>query len=325
MYPRISDFINDITGWSLCLPIQSFGFFVAIAFMVAYWTLTQEIKRMQGLHIFPTSKVKVKQGGPVPEWEVLLSFVLFGILGYKLGLMFDGYGIFCENPQEAILSTEGSLLGGIIGAVLGGGYRFWQYWKQRNDKPQEVEEEQGLLEEMGTILTIAFVAGLVGAKIFHNLENWDTFIKAPIDALLSFDGLTFYGGFLVAAVGIGLFLRRKGYAILPFADAIAPGLILGYGVGRIGCQVAGDGDWGIVNTAPKPDWLSWAPDWVWAFDYPNNVLGTCDPDLNKAPRINCDPGQIPQLVETVFPTPFYETLMALLIFAYQLPSVVWEY
>jgi len=315
MYPRISDFINDITGWSLCLPIQSFGFFVALAFMAAYWTLTHEIRRMQGLHIFPTTRVKVMQGGPIPETEVLISFLLFGVLGYKLGLMFDGYGSFCDDPQGAILSLEGNLPAGIIGAVLGGGYRFWQYWQKRGEKPVEVEEEQGLLGELGTVLTIAFIGGLLGAKIFHNLEYWDDFIKDPAGALLSFDGLTFYGGLIVAAVGIAIFLRRKGYAVLPFADAIAPGLMLGYGIGRIGCQVAGDGDWGIVNTGAKPDWLSWAPDWVWAFDYPNNVLGTCDPDLNSAPRIACGDGQIPQLVEAVFPTPFYETLMAILIFA----------
>jgi prolipoprotein diacylglyceryltransferase len=59
--------------------------------------------------------------------------------------------------------------------------------------------------------------------------------------------------------------------------------------------VSGDGDWGIVNTAPKPGWLSWAPDWLWAYDYPNNVLG----------RV---------LTEPVFPTPIYETTMAVMIF-----------
>jgi phosphatidylglycerol:prolipoprotein diacylglycerol transferase len=48
-------------------------------------------------------------------------------------------------------------------------------------------------------------------------------------------------------------------------------MMLAYGVGRIGCQMAGDGDWGIPNTAPKPGWLSWAPDWMWSFKYPHNV------------------------------------------------------
>ena len=48
--------------------------------------------------------------------------------------------------------------------------------------------------------------------------------------------------------------------------------MLGYGIGRIGCQIAGDGDWGIENTAPKPGWLSWAPDWAWSYNYPHNVL-----------------------------------------------------
>ena len=55
------------------------------------------------------------------------------------------------------------------------------------------------------------------------------------------------------------------------ADAFAPAMMLSYGIGRIGCHVAGDGDWGIVNNYPKP--FSWLPDWVWAYTYPNNVLG----------------------------------------------------
>ena len=58
---------------------------------------------------------------------------------------------------------------------------------------------------------------------------------------------------------------------LRLADATAPGLLLAYGIGRIGCHVSGDGDWGIPNTLPKPGWLSWAPDWIWAYAYPNNV------------------------------------------------------
>lgn len=92
------------------------------------------------------------------------------------------------------------------------------------------------------------------------------------------------------------------------ADAMAPTLILGYAVGRIGCQLAGDGDWGINNTAPKPAALSFLPDWMWAYKFPHNVI-------NEGVEIpNCIGRHCYELPVAVFPTPFYEVLMCLFIF-----------
>jgi prolipoprotein diacylglyceryltransferase len=92
------------------------------------------------------------------------------------------------------------------------------------------------------------------------------------------------------------------------ADAIAPAMMLAYGVGRIGCQVAGDGDWGIANTSPKP--FSWLPDWAWSYTYPHNVLG-------EGVRIaDCTGQYCAQLPFPVYPTPLYEVVAALLLFAF---------
>lgn len=149
-------------------------------------------------------------------------------------------------------------------------------------------------ELMGTMLLIAAVAGIVGAKIFHILENLGDFVLNPAAMIFSAGGLTFYGGFLCAAAGIAYYARRKGIPVGALADAVAPGLILGYGIGRIGCHLAGDGDWGITaNMALKPDWL---PTWLWAETYPNNILGVDIPS----------PG--------VYPTSIYEFVAAAAIF-----------
>ncbi|TAE56366.1 MAG: diacylglyceryl transferase [Bacteroidetes bacterium] len=308
MYPRISDLINDLFGTQLRLPVQSFGFMMALAFLCAYIVLYYELKRKEGLGIFPAKSALVKRGNPVKPTDILISFLLYGLVGYKLGLMAEDYDLFYDNPQQAILSTKGSWLWALIAGVVAGGWRLAEYLMHRNKPVTEVSEDQGITSELGTVLLIAFGAGLLGAKLFHNFENWSDFIKDPVASLLSFDGLSYYGGLICAGVLIGWYVYKKGYSVMGFADAIAPTLLLSYGIGRIGCQIAGDGDWGIDNTAPKPAWLSWAPDWVWSFDYPHNVINS------GIPIEGCTGDFCNHLAVPVYPTPFYEVLMALALF-----------
>lgn len=306
MYPKISDFINDLFGTSLCLPIQSFGFFLALAFAAAYVVMELELKRKEKLGIFPVKKLSIQTRGPIAEREILVQTLIYAVLGYKLGLAFESYGPFCDNPQQAILSTDGSVGGALVAALLGGGYMFWQYRKYKGTQPETQQIEAGPSLYMATYVTMAFVGGLLGAKVFHNLEYWDQFMADPVGSLLSFSGLTFYGGLIVAAVLMGVYVHRQGYKVLPFADSVAPALILAYGVGRIGCQVAGDGDWGTTNPAPNP--FSWLPDWMWSYDYPHNVLS------EGVPIEGCVGEYCAHLPVNVWPTPIYETLMAVAIF-----------
>jgi prolipoprotein diacylglyceryltransferase len=102
---------------------------------------------------------------------------------------------------------------------------------------------------VGDITVIAAIAGFLGAKIFDNLENWDRFIQNPIGNLLSPSGLTFYGGLILATVSILVFARKKGISIRHLVDSAAPALMIAYAIGRMGCHVSGDGDWGIFNSA----------------------------------------------------------------------------
>ncbi|NNF03369.1 MAG: prolipoprotein diacylglyceryl transferase [Rhodothermales bacterium] len=151
---------------------------------------------------------------------------------------------------------------------------------------------------VGTITVLAITAGFLGAKVFHILENLPDFFRAPGRMLFSSGGFTFYGGLIVAGYVIARYVRKKGIHLGRVADAMAPGLMIAYGIGRIGCHLSGDGDWGIAaDVASKPDWL---PMWLWAETYPNNILGI---DLSAAP---------------VYPTPIYEFVMAVVIF-----SVLW--
>lgn len=143
----------------------------------------------------------------------------------------------------------------------------------------------------GTLAVLAAVAGVFGAKLFTILGAPSAFLLDPAGMLFSTGALTFYGGLIVATGVIVWYIRQQGLNVLPVLDAVAPGVMLGYGIGRIGCHLAGDGDWGIAaNMAAKPDVL---PTWLWAETYPNAIAGP--------------PAQ------PVYPTPIYEFLAALLL------------
>ncbi len=104
----------------------------------------------------------------------------------------------------------------------------------------------GLATEI-TLLAIVF--GIIGSKLLDLIENWNAFVANPWIAF-SPGGLTFYGGLILATIAIYIYVRRKKIPFLVIADATAPSLILAYGIGRIGCQLAGDGDYGIPTSLP---------------------------------------------------------------------------
>ncbi|MDP2723474.1 MAG: prolipoprotein diacylglyceryl transferase [Bacteroidales bacterium] len=310
MYPRISDFINDVFGTHLNLPIQSYGFFLATAFVVGAYFLNKELIRQEKAGYVWSTKRKMVIGQKASVSELTIIFFISLLVGYKLSALIFNYQEFGSNPQAFVFSSSGSWIGGLI---LASGFTFVQYYlkKQKALDPPEVKEiVVHANQQTWSIVFVAVIFGIVGAKIFHQLENWQDFMADPIGSMLSFSGLTFYGGLIVAAFGVGYYSEKHGIPWRRMADSIAPSLILAYGIGRIGCQVAGDGDWGIVNLAPMPQWLSFLPDWVWAYNYPHNIL-------NEGVRIEgCTGVHCMQLAQTVYPTPLYETAMSLLIFLF---------
>jgi prolipoprotein diacylglyceryl transferase len=312
MYPKISDFINDVFGTNINLPIQSYGFFVAMAFIVASFILYFELKRKENEGLIPFQIKKVLKGNSPKLQDFIFPFVLGFIVGFKLIEAIFNYSSLAENPSDFLFSLKGNIWGGfIIGASsIYSTYR--KIKKDQLDEPTWVEEKLHAYDLTGSLVFIAAISGIIGAKVFHQLENMNEFLADPIGSLLSFSGLTFYGGLIIAAITLIIYAKKNKIPWPELADAIAPVLMIGYAIGRIGCQVAGDGDWGIVNLEPKPEWLSFLPDWAWAYDYPHNVL-------NQGVLIDgCTGAHCYRLAEPVFPTPIYETTTCFILF-----SVLW--
>lgn len=308
MYPTISDLLQDLFGFNIPLPIQSFGFMLALSFLAAAYTLQMELRRKEKdglLHIIRTKKIV---GKPASFFDLLSSFLTGFVIGYKLFYAFSNYSLFVQDTQAILLSLQGNLVGGLLLGSLMPFLLYREKEKERLAHPKTVEEIIHPWQLVSNLTIIAAVSGIIGAKLFHNLENFDELRADPLDALLSFSGLTMYGGLIAGSIAVMYYGKKRGIHPLHLADATAPGLMLAYGTGRLGCQISGDGDWGIVNHAAKPDWLSWLPDWCWSYNYPNNVIS------EGVPIPGCEGRHCMVLPDPVFPTPLYEAAMCILLF-----------
>ena len=310
MYPTIYHAVKDLLGIDLPFlrMVQSFGFFVALAFLVSAYFWTQELKRIENNGLLSTTTVKILKGQKATVSELITAAIIGFFIGYKLLYIALDFSAFTENTQGFILSTKGNFFGALVGAVVSVYLKFSEKEKTKLETPVLVEEVVHPYQHVGSLTLVAAFAGILGAKLFHNLENWDDFIADPVDAILSFSGLTMYGGLILASIACIYYGKKNKIPVPHLIDSAAPSLMIGYAIGRIGCHVSGDGDWGINNIAPKPNWLSWAPDWLWSYDYPHNVNSVGE-QMPGCFGFHCN-----HLVPNVFPTAFYETLMCLFLF-----------
>lgn len=133
------------------------------------------------------------------------------------------------------------------------------------------------------LILVVIPSAIIGAKIFHIIENIDEFLSHPFDTIFSGAGLTVYGGFIVTFIVCTYVIKKNNESPLNIFDKVSPILGIGYGIGRLGCHVAGDGCYGIKTSS---------------------FLGTAYPN-----------GIVPSTAE-VFPTPLFEAFFSFMIAAF---------
>jgi phosphatidylglycerol:prolipoprotein diacylglycerol transferase len=132
------------------------------------------------------------------------------------------------------------------------------------------------------IVFAALLGGVVGARGYYLIQNYSSVEHDLLGSIFSGSGLVWYGGAIGGAIGVLAWMRWREAMELRMFDMCATALALGYAIGRIGCQVSGDGDYGIRSSLP------------WAMGYPHGTVPT-------------PPGV------KVQPTPIYETVAMCLV------------
>ena len=308
MYPDLSYVFHDLFGTAAdnWLSIfKTFGLLVALAVVTAAYLLRLELQRRAEIGQFTGTKAKVIRNAPFTLQDYILNGIFGFIVGFKLLYIVQHMAEMQGDPSAVVLSTKGSWLGGLLGAGLLTGYYYYIDHKKKAKGAAIVYKDLYPHDRIMDISTVAVVSGVVGAKLFTVIEQPQVFFADPWGQLFSGDGWTIYGGLIGGFIGCYIYLKRKDIPVLPVLDAVAPALIVSYGVGRMGCHFAGDGDWGIPATA-QPEWW-FLPDWLWAYDYPRNVLN------RGAEMAECVGQYCSHLVPPVYPTSVYETTMAFTI------------
>lgn len=143
---------------------------------------------------------------------------------------------------------------------------------------------RGIRSDAFLIIGIAGLAGIVGARLYHVLESPSEFFANPWPQIASRFGFAWFGGFLGGFAALLTLSRREKIPALTFLDACSPAACVGYAIGRIGCLLSGDGDYGIPTNLP------------WGMSFPIGVVPTTETCVQQGWPADC----------RVHPTPLYE-------------------
>jgi phosphatidylglycerol:prolipoprotein diacylglycerol transferase len=264
-----------------------FGLFLLLAFAAAYVAFRAEYRRKEAeglIHAF---------AGPAQTVHPLLWALLGVVAGAKLVYWWQHRTLYIGAPQYFIFSARGNWVAGLAAGVIA-----WLIAKRASSHATATERMHPY-QLMDHLLLYCGLFGFAGALLFAKLE------EGPGHSLFSFNGLNYYGALITGALTYLYINKRYGIRVAIAADIGSPGMMLAYAVGRMGCHLAGDGDWGMVNEQPRPTWL---PQWLWASRYPHN-------SIHQGMYISgCTGSHCTVLPLPVFPTPLYEAIVCFCLF-----------
>jgi phosphatidylglycerol:prolipoprotein diacylglycerol transferase len=248
---------------------------LALGFIVANALLTGELRR---------KSMNVDVTIPFLQISRMLYLVVVGLFLLTYTLQYS-IGHLSEYVASSLLHIA------IAVAVLAIGWYLFSAMITR-------QQPKGKSFDLASAITfIALVGGVLGSKLLFLLENLKDFTFEPFTLTFSPSGLTFFGGLILVTALLFWICRKAGVPFLGMADATAPGLLLAYGIGRIGCHLSGDGDYGFPTTLP------------WGTDYSK---GTYPPSFafKDFPEITSKfPGGVVPDTTLCHPTPVYEFLL----------------
>ncbi len=331
MYPDLSYFFNDLLGtdvdnWTSIF--KTFGFMLVLALAACGVLLKYELRRKEKEGLILPQKVTIKTSEQLPIQDIILNSLFSLFIGAKLPLLLMQFDTFKGDPASFIFSKAGIWWLGFLAAGLTAGYYFWKN-QHAGKEIKTTEIIQLPSSKTNDIIILAGLSGVLGSKLFSITEDLSGFFKDPLGSLFSGSGLNVYGGLILAFVTVYWYVKKIGIKPVYMMDISGMGILLGYAIGRIGCQLSGDGDWGI-EASSIPDWW-FMPDWLWSYSYPNNVnnegtlMSMCDPAVYQNSIISglsqedsclksCGMRYCHLLNPAVYPTPLYETIFGLLAF-----------
>lgn len=309
-YPSFYDVFYHWFGLKIELfkLLHTFGFFVALAFIAGIYVMKKEIKRREALGYFHIAYQKVIYGAPLKYTDLIVPSIIGFFIGFKSIGVFQNNPIISSDPKAYFFSWQyGNIWLGILGALIFGAYEYYSLKREEKNPPEEKVEPILPSNSASVVMLIAAITGVLGSNLFNSLEHPETIKDLFTDPSSWVSGLNIFGGLISAAIALLIFAKVKKMSIPHFFDSMAPAFLIAYGIGRLGCQTAGDGCWGIPNTEPKP---SFVPQILWAWEFENNIINECDPyqgQVKGKPVPICN--EI-KLIEPVYPTSIYEFIIA---------------
>ncbi len=325
-YATLPEFFNSIFNTDIFpnIPLNTYGFFVAMGFMVAAVFASKELKRRGSLGQI-NSIPSFEMIGEKPKLtDLIWPFLIWLFVGMKIvGALINNPKLLTNGQKTVayLFSTEGfPIYGFLLGAIIAG-YTYYKLNKAALKNPIKKDTVIEPEDLIGELVFVAAVFGVIGASVFEIIQpnSEMTLVELFSNPMNFLSGLTIYGGLTFGIIGVAIYAWYRKIKAFVLFDALAPTFIIAMSIGRMGCHFSGDGDWGIpykgtahpVSGLPydySTSWLANLPEYFWKNNYAHNVI-------NEGEQIaGCVGNYCSQLEPGVLPTAIFEIIMFFILF-----------